>query len=382
MKCFVMCVLVYFYRSIFVSMIEHLRPLLVVRSIWSKTRSSEWWFHVSCDVSGEAWWWENLRMSKDTFNYLCRELRPHISKKHTHMREPVSVERRVAITLWKLATNIEYRSISQLFGLGRSTVCTIVLETCRAITEVLLPRYVKVPQGESCKEAIDGFDRLGFPQAVGAVDGTHIPIIRPVENATDYYNRKGFHSIIMQGVVDYRGIFIDVYIGWPGRVHDARVFKNSGLFKKASRGQLLPDWPKYYGHVKIPLLLLGDPAYPLLPWLMKPYTHHVGLSPKQKNFNRCLSKARVVVEQAFGRLKGRWRCLLKRMDHLTENVPYIVSTCVTLHNVCELFGDNFHDDWEVSSGVTEHHHRSSSDDGTGTPAERVRKALEDYLFTH
>ena len=42
--------------------------------------------------------------------------------------------------------------------------------------------------------------------------------------------------------------------------------------------------------------------------------------------------------------------------------------------MCELFGDNFHDDWEVSPGVTEHHHRSSSDDGTGTPAERIRKA--------
>ena len=119
----------------------------------------------------------------------------------------MSVEKRLAITLWKLATNIEYRSIAQLFGLGRSTVCTIVLETCKAITEVLLPRYVKIPQGELCKEAIDGFDRLGFPRAL---DGTHIPIIRPVEDATDYYNRKGFHSIIMQGAVDYRGIFIDV----------------------------------------------------------------------------------------------------------------------------------------------------------------------------
>jgi len=102
-----------------------------------------------------------------------------------------------------------------------------------------------------------------------------------------------------------------IIIGWPGWVHDARVFKNSGLFKKASQGQLLPDWSKYFGHIKIPLLLLGDPTYPLLPWLMKPYAHHVGFSPKQKNFNNRLSKARVVIEQAFGRLKGWWCCLLK-----------------------------------------------------------------------
>lgn len=114
---------------------------------------------------------------------------------------------------------------------------------------------------------------------------------------------------------------------------------------------------------------------------MKPYTHHATLTPKQKNFNRRLSKARVVVGQAYGCLKGRWCCLLKRLDHLTENVPYVVSTCVTLHNICELFGDNFHDDWEILSRVTEHHHRLS-DGSTSAPAERIRKALEDYLFTH
>ena len=71
------------------------------------------------------------------------------------MSESVSTERRLDITLWKLATNIEYRSISQLFGVGHSTVCSIVLETCQAFTEILLPKYVRIPQGESCKEAID-----------------------------------------------------------------------------------------------------------------------------------------------------------------------------------------------------------------------------------
>jgi len=97
-----------------------------------------------------------------------------------------------------------------------------------------------MPWGESCKEVIDGFDHLGFPQTVGTVDGI-IPILHPVEDASDYYNYKGFHSIITQGTVDHRGIFINVYIGWPGQVHDARVFKNSDLYKKASRGQLLPS---------------------------------------------------------------------------------------------------------------------------------------------
>ena len=72
----------------------------------------------------------------------------------------------------------------------------------------------------------------GFPQCAGAVDGTHIPTVSPIECPGDYYNRKGWHLIILQGCVDNKGRFIDIYVGWPGRVHDARVFANSSLTGK------------------------------------------------------------------------------------------------------------------------------------------------------
>lgn len=111
---------------------------------------------------------------------------------------------------------------------------------------------------------IKGFeDNLGFPQCVGVVDGTHIPIMSPVECPADYYNRKGFHSIIMQGTVNHLGHFIDIYLGWPGGVHDAKVFVNSTLYKRGQDGTLLPDWKKTISGKEIPLML-GDPAYPLL----------------------------------------------------------------------------------------------------------------------
>ena len=48
----------------------------------------------------------------------------------------------------------------------------------------------------------------------------------------------------------------------------------------------------------------------------------------------------MVVENTFGRLKGQWRCLLKRMDFKLENVPHAVSACIVLH-MYELYGDNF-----------------------------------------
>jgi len=84
------------------------------------------------------------------------------------------------------------------------------------MTKTLLPRYVYIPQDSRLREVVDGFEvRWGFPQVAGAIDGTHIPIVCPQENPLDYYNRKGFYSILMQALVDFRGLFMDVYIGWP-----------------------------------------------------------------------------------------------------------------------------------------------------------------------
>jgi len=130
-------------------------------------------------------------MNKSTFDHLCNELRPHIARQTTVFREPVSVEERVAITLWKLATNVEYRTLASLFGLGRSTVCTVVLDTCHAIQK-LLPRYVYMPKDERLRDTVEGFDACwGFPQTAGAIDGTHLPILHPSgDSGSDYFNRK------------------------------------------------------------------------------------------------------------------------------------------------------------------------------------------------
>ena len=57
-----------------------------------------------------------MRMSHDTFEILCNELRPHLQREDTTFRESVSVEVQVAITIWRLAINIEYHTIAALFG--------------------------------------------------------------------------------------------------------------------------------------------------------------------------------------------------------------------------------------------------------------------------
>lgn len=254
------------------------------------------------------------------------------------------MSKRVGIGLYWLATGACFRTISNLFGVAKSTVCSVVHEFCYAVRQVLMPDYIKWPRGDDLIQVIEGFrQRWGFPQCAGAIDGSHIPIIAPEDNHCDYFNRKGWHSVILQGVVDHQFCFTNIYTGWPGSVHDARVLKNSEVYTKAERGELFPPLSEEIMGVDVPVMLLGDPAYPLRNWLLKGYTDTGTLTEEQQYFNLRHSRARMTVECAFGRLKGRWRCLVKRLDVDIHTVPTIISACCTLHNLCEKHGDVYND---------------------------------------
>ncbi|XP_041349166.1 putative nuclease HARBI1 [Gigantopelta aegis] len=86
----------------------------------------------------------------------------------------------------------------------------------------------------------------------------------------------------------------------------------------------------------MPVVLLGDAAYPMKNWLLKPYTNQMNLTVSQNVFNYKLSRARMTIENTFGRLKGRWRCLQKRLDVGVEFASTVVTACAILHNLCEL----------------------------------------------
>ena len=197
------------------------------------------------------------------------------------------------------------------FGVAVSTVTKIVREVCIAIREHLTPEYIKMPKDmESMERLIAGWEQAtGFPMVVGAVDGTHIPILQPYINSQDYYSYKMKYTINVQGAVcDYLGQFIDVDIRWLGATHDAKVFSNS-LINQRIKDQTHPYLCRTLlpGRDKVGLLFLGDPAYPLLPHVMKEYAHCT--DDAQVVFNQMLRDARNQIECAYGRLKTRWQIL-------------------------------------------------------------------------
>lgn len=160
-------------------------------------------------------------------------------------------------------------------------------------------------------------------------------------------------------------------------VYDARVFVNSSLYKRGQEEILLPNGKDNINGKEIPLVLLGDPAYPLLTWLMKPYSDNGHLTHYQKRFNYRLSRARAVVEHAYGRLKGRWRCLLKKLDISIDFVPDLVAVCCVSHNICEVNGEAFN--MELLQRVERDEVHCSDVSETILPAENIRQTLSNYF---
>ncbi|CAI5789474.1 protein ANTAGONIST OF LIKE HETEROCHROMATIN PROTEIN 1-like [Podarcis lilfordi] len=311
------------------------------RTVWSKTQKTDWWDNLVAGPADEGEWVRYFRMSREAVLELVERLRPVLQREDTNMRAAIPVDKRVALTLWKLATSDSYRSVANQFGVGVSTASVIVMEVCEAIHDVLLQQVVRLGDAQAVME---GFEQLGFPNCIGAVDETHIPILCSPHGASAYINGKGLVSMVLQALVDSAGRFMDVYAGWSGGLQDSGLPWGSPLFERMEKGTFGPQTTTEIEGVAVGPVLLGGPACPLRPWLMKPYPE-APEGPRQR-FNLLLGKCRMAVSYAFERLKGRWRCLLKRLDVAEKNVPLVIVACCILHNICESRNEAMQEGWE------------------------------------
>ncbi|XP_060783114.1 uncharacterized protein LOC132890320 [Neoarius graeffei] len=327
-------------------------------------------------------WYLKFRMPQDAFRKLCDQLRPYVNPKTTNMLAPVPLEKRVALTIYRLASNVEFHDVANLFGIGTSTACNIIWEVCEALSEL---RKIYVKRSKSVPELtshIAGFERkTGFPMCVGALDGTHIPIIAPQSYPTDYYNRKGWYSVVLQGLVDhtYRRSSWTLMLGGLESAMTHNVFECSHLCRKLEDGTFFPPVTRTIQGVNIPALIVADSAYSLTSNIMKPFPD--GVRGPRAAYNACLSRACIHVEHAFGRLKGRWRCIMKRNDSETKRVKHVVAACIVLHNVCEMQNVAYQETQEEMFEQPEAGPQQQGALDDFSPAKRIREALVAHINT-
>lgn len=147
-------------------------------------------------------------MTRSSFAELCETLKPYLEKKDTVYRKAISLGKRIAVVLYFLKGGADYGTISDLFGVGQSTVACLVKQFCEGLINEH-QNLVNFPDSEDEKANIAArfFEKWQYYDCFGSLDGTHIPILPPQKNAADYYCYKSFHSINVLALADDQYMF-------------------------------------------------------------------------------------------------------------------------------------------------------------------------------
>ncbi|XP_037949623.1 uncharacterized protein LOC119680741 [Teleopsis dalmanni] len=148
----------------------------VPKKCWMKLRLSTFW-EEEVPKRDASFFKENFRMTMDTFKELC-DLVKSMKKQNSNFRRPIPLEKRVAIAVYALGSSAEYRTVGNLFGVSKSSVCIILKEFCTEVWKIMQPIYLnQYPLNEATiRDCINGFNILGFPQCISAIDGCHIEV--------------------------------------------------------------------------------------------------------------------------------------------------------------------------------------------------------------
>ena len=238
------------------------------------------------------------------------------------------------ISLTNTHSGNSFMSLKTTFRIGHSTIGLIVKNTCEALCSSLGADCLKLPRTIEEWEVISAkFEsRWDLPNCIGALDGKHVNI--DIGNAgSTFSNYKGHNSIVLMALVDANRRFI--YVD-NGRVSDGGVWSNSSLSEllmDESNPLNIPPLKHLPGrNIKITYFIVADKAFPLKPYIMRPYPSR-NLDKNKRICNYRLSRARMNVKNAFGILSSSFQFLKKSLHFKPAQVDLFVLTACYLHNL-------------------------------------------------
>lgn len=196
---------------------------------------------------------------------------------------------------------------------------------------------MKFPSTQDFKDIANSFSNKNkFPHCCGNLDGKHIRVVKPQLSGSMYFNYKQYYSIVLLAVSDSDNTFRIIDVGAYGKDSDGGVLSNSNFFQELDSGnvQLPPEERLPNSDIVAPYVFLGDEAFPLKTFLMRPYPRQQATGNADKSrFNYKLSTTRVGIECTFGIAASKFRILLKSIETSVDNAIKIVKAVCLLHNI-------------------------------------------------
>lgn len=233
----------------------------------------------------------------------------------------LSLDKRIHLTLYYLGHNAEIVEMSDRFNMSVGSVFKYINQMTTIIAD-LFQKTVRWATNEEKEVIKNGFRSMGgLDNCIGAIDGSHINIAGVGEYRTAYTTRKLCYAMNITVVSDHRKCIRFAIVGAPGSYNDTRVFNYAPFATEDG---------DFFNGLDV---LFGDSAYTLTNRMIVPYGNP---NAQEMQFNYLHSKMRVIVENCFGLLKGKWKIMgttIRYKKDITK-ASQISKACIVLHNLC------------------------------------------------
>ncbi len=216
-----------------------------------------------------------LRCEPAMFQEIVDRLTPLICKLDTNYRKALDPGLKVAITLCYMATGYSSKSLKYGFTVAYNSICVLIAEVSSAIVDTYHEEVIVTPitPDDSMVNANTNSCRWQYHHYLGAINAKHVAIRKPMNAGSYYFNYKNFHSIVLMALIDGDYKFIWVEVGANGTSSNVQIFEDCGLKEAIEQRMIgfpppdhLPDDDR-----DTPYFLVGDNAFPLCTFMMKPY---------------------------------------------------------------------------------------------------------------
>lgn len=288
-------------------------------------------------LKDENKFFQYFKMSSKQFYELLHMLQPEIESINTQFRQPVSGEEKLSVTLRFLVTGDSFRSISDGYKLGQSTVRNAIYQVCDLIQEKVMPLMIPTPHKRQWEGNEEVFrNKYNFPNCVGVLAGRHVMTERPPATGSQYFNYRKSFSTILLALIDPNYKFMVIDIQDFGKIaSDNIIFTNSELGRKFLRHNMdFPDDKPLPGtSTPMPHVIVADEAFPLSRNIMRSFPRGQALRDETKKiYNSRLNHVKEVSEKCFDLMTKRFRVYERKLNIQPENLDKVIAATCSLHN--------------------------------------------------